>query len=244
MVMHQGITAAGWNGANLEAMLDVLRKLKVGQSRLGRRKLRLFACACCRGWWHELSSASREAVEITERYADGRATRSEFGRAQRMSTYDFGNGANLNTAEEAVDRFTVDGATNWLTSGAEISGFCIGQHLRAVARRRSSRRFAQESERQVALLHDVFGNPDDPPSIDRSWLEWNDGAIPRLAHEMYDDPDFADFPRLRRYLKRAGCDAPSILNHCSSRHRHVAGCWLLDALLGVHWPGRRQRRAK
>lgn len=234
---------AKWdNTANPEAMLDVVRQLKAGKSTLGRRKLRLFAVACCRSWWDDLNSNSREAVEITERYADGYATRSELGRAQGISTYDFGDGTEPSTLKEAIKRHTVNGATNWLTSSAEIAGFCIGQHLRAVARKHSPRKLTQETKRQIALLHEVFGNPQDPPSVDPAWLEWNDGAIPHLAHEIYNDPDSGDFARLRRHLKVAGCNDPSILNHCSLRHRHVAGCWLLDVLRGVHWPTRGQHR--
>ena len=126
------LSAAEWNGAlDPDAMLRALRQRQPEKCILGRRKLRLFACACLRAWWKELNSNSREALDITERYADGRATRGEFGRAQRISAYDFANAASPMTREESLKRCTVDGATNLLTSGAAIAGSCIGQHLRA-----------------------------------------------------------------------------------------------------------------
>lgn len=44
------------------------------------RKLRLFACACCRRFWAELN-AWQDAVSVAERFADGLATFEELEEA-------------------------------------------------------------------------------------------------------------------------------------------------------------------
>jgi hypothetical protein len=50
------------------------------------RKRRLFACACSRGVWHLLADErSREAVRISEQYADGLADAGQLARARRAA---------------------------------------------------------------------------------------------------------------------------------------------------------------
>ncbi len=63
---------------NPTAMLDFL------EGRSSNRKLRLFACACCRRIGPSLrDERSRKAVEIAERYADGEVSEGEREAADR-----------------------------------------------------------------------------------------------------------------------------------------------------------------
>lgn len=65
-------------------MLDYMEVYhKVARTKSGRRKLRLFACACCRRLWHPTESETAErAVEVAERYADGLADKEELRAAR------------------------------------------------------------------------------------------------------------------------------------------------------------------
>jgi hypothetical protein len=52
------------------------------QAQPSGRKLRLFACACCRLAWPALNDPrSRAAVEVAERFVDGLANHEEVSRA-------------------------------------------------------------------------------------------------------------------------------------------------------------------
>ena len=67
------MTEADWlTSTNPAPMLESLR------GKASDRKLRLFAAACCRRLWHLLTNeASRDAVAVAERLADGLATNAE-----------------------------------------------------------------------------------------------------------------------------------------------------------------------
>src|SRR5438874_4119765 len=62
-------------------MLRFLREQQVSE-----RKLRLLACACCRLIWEHLPDPrSRQAVEVAEYFADGRATWKELAQARPLA---------------------------------------------------------------------------------------------------------------------------------------------------------------
>ena len=71
------MTEQEWMGSgDPNAMLTRIR------GKASDRKLRLFACACVRQIWDKLTDPrSRNAVEVAERYAEGRATDEELSRA-------------------------------------------------------------------------------------------------------------------------------------------------------------------
>src|SRR5262245_50067182 len=73
------MTEAEWNTCtDPVAMLDFLRS----RPQLSERKARLFAVAACRSVWCLLGDErSRKAVEVAERFADGRASREELNEA-------------------------------------------------------------------------------------------------------------------------------------------------------------------
>jgi hypothetical protein len=94
----------------------------------------------------------------------------------------------------------------------------------------------EEYQIHVKLLHDIFGNPFRPVTINAAW---ETPAVVSLAYAAYDrhimpaetlEPD--RLAVLADALEDAGCDNADILNHCRQPGEHVRGCWVLDLLLG------------
>jgi hypothetical protein len=214
------MTEAEWLAStDPERMLESLR------GTAHERKLRLFACGCCRHVWHLLTHAdSRAATEAAERFADGlerkwrlaavrsRARRVTF--AQRGAAYIAWRAAfeKLPAVIGNIARGTVynaaahPGGGGWIWSDVE-----------------------QESVAVAALLRDIFGNPFRPVTFGPSWC--TDTTV-SLARTMYESREFGAMPILADALQDAGCDNEVILDHCRSPGPHVRGCWVVDLVLG------------
>jgi hypothetical protein len=215
---------AGWHRQiassrdNAEKLLRQLRARQLG-GRVTDRKGRLVVCACVReGLWHLLKDArSRAAVEVAERFADGRAAGDEWQAARDAAwatTWD------LVAAPSAVARYYLAAA------GAEC-----GWELRPVGA--AAPRFALD-DLLAQLFADIVG-PERLPGTDPRWLCWNDGAVVRIARGIYERRDFGLLPILGDALEDAGCDSQEIIKHCRLGGLHARGCWVLDLLLKAQY---------
>jgi hypothetical protein len=200
-------------------MLEFLR------GKASDRKLWLFAMACCRRIWHFFDGRSHNLVEVSERFADGAAGRTELSFAWDL------NLEALQSAEPYTPTSVTAHMAGTLATGA---AWAVAWNIVSDARRamRYSSRQAdtyQESQGQAALLREVFGPLSfHLVSLDPSWLT---PTVKALALAIYTDRTFTDIPVLADALEEAYCSNEEILNHCRGRGPHVLGCWVLDLLL-------------
>ena len=201
------------------------------------RKLRLFACACCRRVGDYLWSGSlgQAAILTAEKFADGITTTRELDALQQLvegqlelypeePVYEPSYWVCARNIREAVERSALYAANLSTLSIAPNADYFDA---------RCKKRWDEELAAQVSLLRDIFGNPfRSQPTVDSSWLSWNDGVIPKLAQAIYDDRAFDRLPILADALEEAGCTNADILNHCRQPGEHVRGCWVVDLVLG------------
>jgi hypothetical protein len=176
-------------------------------NRLSTRKKRLFAVACCRIIWQRLSDGrSRQAVDVAERYADGKASAYELQAARE--------------AADSADKSVADRTAAWVAfSATDPSAFDAARYVANVS----------PSPDSGNLIRDLIGNPFLPATVDPSWLT---STVVALAQSVYDERAFDRLPILADALEDAGCSDAAILNHCREPGEHVRGCWVVDLLLG------------
>lgn len=133
-------------------MLKFLRAhQRVDRTKAGRRKLRLFACACCRRFWSSLSDESREALEIAERYADGDASRKDLGYAWRISLRQYDR--QPRTANGIAGHVVEASAMTAAALVSMVSYSVVADQMQQLEE------LSNEESRQAAIIDDLFGNP-------------------------------------------------------------------------------------
>jgi hypothetical protein len=239
--------AEWFSGSDPQTMMEFLRTARAGggtaryrsEVLLSNRKLRFFACGCCRQVWDRLTDPrSRQAVEVAERYADGEATEEEFTAAQNdvdQAFRDLGN---------PTRTWSVERKAWWIVRS------CLLGPRQAVMEA-TKMELEGSPATQAALLRCLFGNPwrpvtvahdgwKDPKSkIIADWrleektvfwksdwkrlLVWNGGTVPLLARAIYAERRWEDLPILADALIEAGCPEEERCRHCeaSGYHRYA-----------------------
>jgi hypothetical protein len=203
--------------------------------RTSERKLRLFACGCCRyvALWLQ-SDAARQVITLAEQYAEGQIDFATLERALAVA----------DGAEQAVAR-----QSSW----ADYSRRAF-EAVACLARRKveevvtaahlAGRVFQSwsgvndeavraNSAAQANLLREIVGNPFVPARLDPDLLSFNDGAVDRIARSIHEERAYGDLPVLADALVDAGCRGEAILTHCrQEKNAHCPGCWVIDLLTG------------
>ena len=254
MTKRKALTGEKWlNAEEPNSLLSYLQQHQV-ITRVpgGRRRLALFACACCRQVWNLFDNEPcRRAVEVSERAAEGQASRQELEAAEEEAEAFYrererGTRAVV-TDPSSPQRWTALAANNlaqaarcaasrrFSVQSAHTTAYSTAFALFLLSQRDEAGGKARRDlmARQARLVRCIFANPFRPlPDIDPAWLARNGGAVRKLAASIHAERRFGDLPVLADALEEAGCTDQDILRHCRGGGEHALGCWVLNLLLG------------
>jgi hypothetical protein len=210
---------------------------RVKAKKASERKLRLFACACCRRIWHLLTDErSRNAVEVAERFADGEASAEELKAAQALAQAVTGDRPWYVSRASAAHAAAFASAPptarrprhwdRWAAGNAAVAARPTPPPAGSIGDKRDRAEMAE----QARLVREVFGHIFHKVTAAPAWLAWNGGAVGHLAQSIYAERAFEQMPILADALEDAGCDNAALLRHCRETGPHVRGCWALDLL--------------
>lgn len=221
------MTEAEWNNC-----ADPWSMLQYVEGHPSLRKLRLFACACCRRM-----EALRErqhcgdAIRISEGYADGIASEAELDEVIQE----------LWQATRAAPNDAVITATLHATFFVSPNVYCpteldadVSAESAAIAivSTQSKGNKGEERRIQAGILRDILGNPFRSVLFNPTLMPTRGEAGNKLTETIYTERAFDLLPILADALQEAGCTDAAILEHCRGPGPHVRGCWVVDLLLG------------
>ena len=222
---------AEWAGCtDPDQMLAFLRDT----GKASERRLRLFAVSCCRLLLRRVrvNSWDVHAVDVAERFADGKASFTELEAAAAGTTSDW------TAAFACHEAASPEGGTDAAEYAADNAAWEAGSHAAFVvgeAEGSPSFTAGRDAERaaQAALLRDIFGPlPFRPVTVQGHVLAWSDRLVVRLAQGIYDEKRWGDMGVLADALLDAGCNDDEIIDHFREQGSvHHRGCWCLDLLL-------------
>jgi hypothetical protein len=211
------------------------KKFAVQRTKLGKRRLRLFAVGCARRAEHLIENGlPRRILDWAEECADGAITPERLGELAPWPPP-----AYVPVAIPVEDVAHQQGMIRTYSARtlAEVAAFQCGSEAAwhaaiftpHAALALGVQQYPAELAVQAELLRDIFGNPFRPAACDRAWRT---GTVTALARQMYEGREFSAMPILADALQDAGCENDDILTHCRGPGTHVRGCWVVDLVLG------------
>jgi len=227
---------------HLTRMLNHLRSKNVARTKVGRRKLRLFACACCRAMTWTLSHVDitdpgsgwtvkdewRSIVKVAERFADGGISEKEMAAQHAVQLQKALDRTHVLSALSLVSKAMLATASTEPVNAAKLGA----RYSVYAASNAKSMTYKAASRKAADLLREIFGNPFRPVALDQALASWKTSVIPALAQTIYQERRFEDLPILADALEEAGCRNVALLAHCRTPGDHYLGCWVVDLLLG------------
>jgi hypothetical protein len=211
------------------AMLHFLQQ----RGGVSARKMRLFACACCRLVWHLLvDERSRAAVEAAELLAEGLLAAEMQEEAFREASAAL---RNLYRSPPALSETTLQFRRrrnpDELRRAAFLAMFAAGSsagNIDVYAQGQDVGPNLPDAPARAQLLRCIFGPPTwglAPGPAGRS------PNVVALARFVYEERDFACLRVLADALEDAGCPGGALLEHLREPGPHALGCWAVDTLL-------------
>jgi len=222
------MTEAQWRTCTSpEAILNFLT------AKASPRKLRLYAIGCCRRIWRFLDDdRCRHAIEMAQRFADGRARRPSFSPQGKASPRWRASGANRarRSRGPSLPLVAPPGRPRGCRPGTP-PGMPPGMRAWSPAITFPTPDWEKERVWQAALLLDLFGNPFRPVRMEPSWLFQGDGAVHNLAQVIYDEGSLWRPSHTRRRARRG-----RLRQHRDARAlpwpaEPLPRCWVVDLIL-------------
>jgi hypothetical protein len=232
------MTADLWNTTDDPfVLLDYKFPLTGADSVLAQtRKSKLYLVACAERvpgelpWvLRRLTAFGRELAETPQAYT------AEFRHELRTVAEEMANTADAESAVEEAERrlarrgvFAPPHPPAPLPTGKDWLGLAY-LSFAPLSKMTPYYRYVPAALHSVGIARDVF-EPCGIPRVSFS-PEWRSSPVLALADRMYRENDFAAMPILHDALMDAGCCADVMLEHCTTPHGHVRGCWVVDIIL-------------
>ncbi len=232
---------------------DPMRMLAFLSGKVHLRKLRLFACACCRLVWGLMpEDALRRAVALAEEFTEGGGSKAALVAAatEARAVADQTAGLWCGPVGSPAGSWHPSVAAAVAVAGAKAvhrfgwvavyAAYIAERHARGEYREGEPGSYSMgdpcpQKMSLAVLLRDLCA-PHRPPPAARARPSRFVRSIAQAAYEERGLPsghlDNARLAVLSDALEDAGCADGVILSHLRSPGPHLRGCWALDLVLG------------